>query len=157
MLCEIWVLVVPSLHGVEGLSQRLDRAICNSEWDSFSPNRSVRNLHRLKSDHRPILISFKLNVSKGLRHFRCLASWMSHVDFGNFVNSSWNTELVVGDNLERFQESVREWNKQVYGNIFVRKRKMISDWKGFKKSLRFVLFNHFIDGSMNYDRKLRKF
>ncbi|KAG8481711.1 hypothetical protein CXB51_026608 [Gossypium anomalum] len=39
---------------------------------------------------------------------------MSHVEFGKFVNSSWNTELAVGDNLERFYESVKERNKQVY-------------------------------------------
>ncbi|PPD98080.1 hypothetical protein GOBAR_DD04896 [Gossypium barbadense] len=87
---------------------------------------SVRNLYILKFDHRPTLISLKPSVSKGLRPSRCLASWMSYVDFGNIVNSSWNNELTVGDNLENFQESVKEWNKQVYGDIFVRKRKLIS-------------------------------
>lgn len=39
-----------------GLSQRLDRAICNEGWDLRFSNYRVRNLHRLKSDHRPILV-----------------------------------------------------------------------------------------------------
>ncbi|MBA0844987.1 hypothetical protein Goarm_022485, partial [Gossypium armourianum] len=66
-----------------GLSQRLDMAIYNSEWDSFFPECSVMNLYILKFDHRPTLISLKLSVSKGLKPSRCLASWVSHVDFGN--------------------------------------------------------------------------
>ncbi|MBA0792584.1 hypothetical protein Gohar_017072 [Gossypium harknessii] len=63
---------------------------------------SVMNLYILKFDHRPTLISLKSSVSKGLKPSRCLASWVSHVDFGNIVNSSWNNELTVRDNLEHF-------------------------------------------------------
>ncbi|PPE01476.1 hypothetical protein GOBAR_DD01506 [Gossypium barbadense] len=100
---------------------------------------SMRNFRGLKSDYRLILISPKPSVSKGLRLFRCLASWMSYVDFGNIVSSSWNNELAVGDNLERFQESVKEWNKQVYGNIFVRKRKLISELERVQKVLEHVV------------------
>ncbi|KAK8292989.1 hypothetical protein V6Z12_D06G159300 [Gossypium hirsutum] len=100
-----WFREFLSDNGLQDLGSsgaKLDRVICNSEWDSFSLECSVRNLHRLKSDHKPILISLKRSVSKGLRPFSRLASWMSHVDFGNIVNSSWNNKLGVGDNLERF-------------------------------------------------------
>ncbi|PPS17195.1 hypothetical protein GOBAR_AA03380 [Gossypium barbadense] len=37
-----------SISCVGGLSQRLDKAICNLERDSFLSECSVRNLHRLK-------------------------------------------------------------------------------------------------------------
>lgn len=41
----------------EGLSWGLDRAIENTLWDSFTPNCTIRNLHKLKSDHQPIFIT----------------------------------------------------------------------------------------------------
>lgn len=38
--------------------ERLDRALCNLKWSERFPNARVRHLHRLKSDHRPLLIEF---------------------------------------------------------------------------------------------------
>ncbi|KAG8503222.1 hypothetical protein CXB51_001179 [Gossypium anomalum] len=83
-------------------------------------NLSLRldRLHRLKSDHRPILISLRLTTKKGTMPFRCLTSWMLHRNFNNLVHSNWNNEMKVSDNLEHFQEVVERWNKNVYGNIW---------------------------------------
>lgn len=59
------------------LSQRLDRAVYNEAWDSLAPLSSVRRLHRLKSDHRPLIISLDaIKKKRGHRPFRFLASWM---------------------------------------------------------------------------------
>ncbi|KAG4214533.1 hypothetical protein ERO13_A01G127601v2 [Gossypium hirsutum] len=57
--------------------------------------------------------------------FRCLTSWMLHENFNNLVHSNWNNEMKVSDNLEHFQEVVERWNKNVYGNIFARKKKLV--------------------------------
>ncbi|KAA3466548.1 putative Transposon TX1 [Gossypium australe] len=86
---------------------------------------SVRNLHRLKWDHRPILISLRTMTKKGTMPFRCLASWMLHENFNNLVNRNWNNEMKVSDNLDHFQKVVERWNKNVYGNIFARKKKLV--------------------------------
>lgn len=101
----------------------------------FAPECSVRNLHMLKSYHRPILISLKPDKNRGIRPYRYLASWMYHADFRNIITSSLNDELPVGDNLKHFQDSVQEWNKRVYGIIFVRKRRLISDLERVQKVL----------------------
>lgn len=39
-------------HGVEGL--------CNLYWDSFAPNTMVYHVHKIKSDHWPLAVSFGL-------------------------------------------------------------------------------------------------
>lgn len=51
------------------------------------------------------------------------------------MNRSWNNEITVGDNLESFQETITKWNKQLYRNIFVRKRKLISELERVQKVL----------------------
>ncbi|MBA0614797.1 hypothetical protein Godav_015040 [Gossypium davidsonii] len=90
---DLWLIaddfnsILDGLDRIEGasISQRLDRAICNSEWDSFAPNCLVHNLYRLESNHKPVLVSFKPEPTKGYRPFRCLDSYMLHVDFKGFV------------------------------------------------------------------------
>lgn len=52
-----------------GLSQRLDKAIGNLDLMLSALDCSVHNLHRLKSDHRPILVSLKPKSSRGDRPF----------------------------------------------------------------------------------------
>lgn len=69
-----------------GLAQRLDRAICNTYWDSFAPDCSVHNIYKLKSDHRPVLISLQPGKRRGNRLFRCLASWFCRSDFRNVIS-----------------------------------------------------------------------
>lgn len=83
-----------------GLSQWLDRALCNLELLSFTPNCYVRNLHRLKLDYRPVLIQLQTRSYRGDRPFRCLASWFCHEDFRNIVHSSWGNDLTTVEKLD---------------------------------------------------------
>lgn len=120
-----------------GLFQRLDRALYNFEWESFAPGCSVRNLHWLKLDHRPLFISLQSSQYRGDRPFQCLASWMYHKDFGSSVKSNWLPGRSVLEKLEGFKEVVTTRNKQVYGNIFEKKRKLIAELKKIQKVLEF--------------------
>lgn len=86
-------------HG--SLSQRLDRALGNSEWDSFAPECSVRNLHRLKSNHRSILVSLKPIRCNGARLFRCIAGWLLHDGFQDVLTGNWSNSLDIEENLVR--------------------------------------------------------
>lgn len=43
--------------GTSPLQERLDRAICNSEWRLAYPRASVNHLPRIASDHSPIMLS----------------------------------------------------------------------------------------------------
>lgn len=98
----------------------MDRAIGNLEWTLFAPECSVRNLHCLKFDHRPVLIFLQSNSPKGDRPFRCLPSWFCHSEFRSVVTSFWDDGMPIVSKLDCFKTKISEWNK-VYGNIFERK------------------------------------
>ncbi|MBA0580657.1 hypothetical protein Gorai_022866, partial [Gossypium raimondii] len=68
------------------LSQRLDRDFCNDHWQNFASNTSVFHLHKLKSDHRLLLVSVnQTRKGSGKIPFRFLANWLSHLEFRNVV------------------------------------------------------------------------
>ncbi|XP_039018363.1 uncharacterized protein LOC120149704 [Hibiscus syriacus] len=47
-----------------GLSYaRLDRALCNSKWDESYLETAIHNLHRMRSDHRPILLCVGISTN----------------------------------------------------------------------------------------------
>lgn len=105
----IWATTVLSSHGVEGTCLR--DLIGNSEWDFFAPNCTVHNLHRLKSDHCPILVSLSPIVQRDCRSFQVLASWMLHAEFKDLVRKTWRNYIGIERNLECFQNVVQDWNK----------------------------------------------
>lgn len=74
------------------------------DWDLFAPECLVRSLHRLKLDHRTILISLSPSLRKGKRPFCCLVNWLTHADFQNLVKGNWCSQLRVGDNLMHMKE-----------------------------------------------------
>lgn len=62
------------------------------------------------------------------RPFRFLAAWMTHSDFPNLMERTWNQEECWGDQVAHFQGVIKRWNKDVFGNIFTRK-KVPYGWK----------------------------
>ncbi|KAG4179860.1 hypothetical protein ERO13_A10G131300v2 [Gossypium hirsutum] len=84
------------------LSQRLDKVISNSEWDFFAPNYAVHNLHRLKLDNRPILVSLRLNFQWDSGPFQCLPSQMLHAE-------QEVEEILYHEELLWFQKSRLNW------------------------------------------------
>lgn len=107
--------------------ERLDWALCNHAWDCLLPNTVVCHLHKLKSDYRPLGITFGVSKqSKTPRPFRFLSCWLSHSDFGNLVSQNWSG----GDSLERsiscFVDTAKRWNKVVFGNLIAKKRNLIA-------------------------------
>lgn len=62
----------------------------------------MRNLQRLKSDHKSILVTMNLMANNGNRPFRCMDSWMLHGDIQYLVQNNWKGKASVVENLERF-------------------------------------------------------
>lgn len=100
---------------------------CNLQWRLNFPSASVIHLPFFKSDHRVVLVQLKKNgrPNKNRRPFRFLASWLTHEDFPNFSAASWPRSARWCFQVKKLQGSVQVWNKQVFGNIFDRKRRLI--------------------------------
>ncbi|XP_050217262.1 uncharacterized protein LOC126668089 [Mercurialis annua] len=113
--------VGPALTWRRGnLMQRLDRALCNDKWLKKYPEAITHHLPRINSDHRPILVKLhnhKHNAS-GNKPFRFLASWLIHHDFQQVVKNCWSNNSSFTDNVHHFINNIRDWNTNVFGNVF---------------------------------------
>ncbi|KAF7811130.1 putative ribonuclease H protein At1g65750 family [Senna tora] len=119
-----------------GVAARLDRALANMGWRNMFPEASVLHLPPLKSDHSPILIRTHGMVDSGAhkdRPFRFLASWLLHDDFPNVVKDSW--QLDWHWSLSTFQEKIKGWNRDVFGNIFRKKERLLRRLQGIHNRL----------------------
>lgn len=107
------------------LFQRLDRMLMNMQWRLQFPQAAVFHLPYFKSDHRAIMMKMMRRGGNNQRRhpFRFLVAWMTHSDFPNLMEKTWNNEDRWGDQLVRFQGVVKRWNKEVFENIFTRKKR----------------------------------
>ncbi|XP_028127267.1 uncharacterized protein LOC114323788 [Camellia sinensis] len=116
---------------------RLDRAMCNSEWQTSFPEGLVRNLPRTYSNHSPLMVftlgKFLFNPSCKL--FKFGAAWISHEEFQAVVEDNWmkNHDSLLA-NLDNLAHKASLWNKEVFGNIFRRKRWLLGRIKDIQKS-----------------------
>lgn len=50
--------------------------------------------------------------------------WLSHPDFSRIVNEAWHdNEECLTDAITSFSSLAMVWNKEVFGNIFEKKKK----------------------------------
>lgn len=127
------------------LLQRLDRALCNTQFSSLFPNSSVDHLPKILSDHRPICISKGTRPgTPHPRHFRFLASWLTHDDFPKLVETAWGRDTDIQDNITNFTNLAGTWNENVFGMIGKRKRTIHARLKGIRTQLTSQPFSDFL-------------
>lgn len=96
----------------------------------------VIHLPSFKFDHKPLLVKMESrNSSHHRRPFRFLASWITHSDFNRFVRSHWNLSLSRNDSINFVQKDLEVWNKEVFGNIFSKNRKLLRKMDWINKSI----------------------
>ncbi|CAN1327112.1 hypothetical protein LINPERPRIM_LOCUS34062, partial [Linum perenne] len=108
------------------LRERIDRCLGNAAWSTLFPDAATFHLERLKSDHRPILVHTNkyTRYTPAPRPFRFNAAWFGHDNFTDFIDLGWKRGRNLCVSLQNFQEQCVVWNKEVFGNIFTRKRNL---------------------------------
>ncbi|CAN1162622.1 Putative ribonuclease H protein At1g65750 [Linum perenne] len=87
------------------------------------PFSTVRHLSRIYSNHRPILLSCDdISRNRLARPFRFLAPRLGHEGFPDVLKSSWASSASFPDKLAGLTTNLKRWNKEVYGNIFQRRK-----------------------------------
>ncbi|KAI9123912.1 hypothetical protein K1719_005212 [Acacia pycnantha] len=111
------------------LFMRLDRAICNSTWIQSFLCSSLTHLPKVLSDHRPILIRLGLNPQAHSTDppFKFLAAWLTHSDFQGIVHRIWSSGYDLPTCIDQFTEEMKIWNKDSFGHIGNRKRKLFRE------------------------------
>ncbi|KAH9727251.1 hypothetical protein KPL70_008594 [Citrus sinensis] len=119
------------------LSKRLDRAMSNQEWILKFDNYSVTHLPQVESDHRPILVRFERQIfrPRNVKPFRFLAAWITDNRFGDFIQESWQKNIPYSQAASTFTSKVVNWNREIFGNIFKRKKQLLARIGGIQKAL----------------------
>lgn len=132
---------------------RLDRGLANIQWCEKFPDRRIKQLPFISLNHVPILFSFNegRNIEKR-SGFRFQAMWMTHPDYHIFIDSTWNNQDSIVGNTTKVTKELATWNREVFGNVTSKKKKLLERIEGIKKNL----VVNFHNGLRKLDIKLRK-
>ena len=120
----------------ELIQEMLDRSFYNPSWKVLYPEANVSHLTRLNFDHCPILIELdKSSPIRLLILFRFQPGWLSCLDFLQLVRESWGDLAPFDMAVNSFTIKARTWNKEVFGNIFVRNKKIAAKLSGIQVAI----------------------
>ena len=110
------------------IQYRLDRCWANPEWKGFFEKANITHLARVNFDHYPLLLKLSPNMGNmSDRPFRFQPVWINHKDFPAIVRESW---FGLDDRLEgainNFKTKAVRWNKEVFGNVFVKNKQIMA-------------------------------
>ena len=111
------------------VAKRLDRVLCCAQARLTWEEAVVTHLPFLASDHAPLYVQLEPENRGNLkrRPFRFEAAWLSHPGFKDLLVSSWSRDLTTPKALTQLERTLRMWNKEVFGEIQVRKEQLMSD------------------------------
>ena len=116
--------------------EMIDRCFANPTWRLLYPEASVTHLHWVFSYHYPVLMELCNSLAEVRnKPFRFQSMWMLHPDFPRVVKESWGREQLLTDAISGFTRQAKQWNVNVFGNLFARKRRVLARINGAQKAL----------------------
>ena len=116
---------------------RLNRALCNAQWRLKFQEGAVRHLVQVGSDHSPLLIATGGFVRPHARKtpFWFQAVWTSQSHLEQLIQDTWCPIASLSRNLQHLASTLAIWNREVFGNLFFRKRHLWARIKGIQRAL----------------------
>ena len=118
------------------IKECLNRGLGNAEWKIHFPTTKIHHLPRTQSDHCPILLDINPSNCRLPKHFKFEQMWLTNPSFSHLVKQSWTSSEALpsfSSSLSRFPQrlifltcSIIEWNKNIFGNLFQRKKPSFS-------------------------------
>ena len=118
------------------IQERIDRVFMNPSWCLLYPDAKVSHLTRCHSDHCPILL--QTNPIRQLhltRPFKFQSFWLSDPSFPNVVKQAWQQPRNLLEAIEVFSSQASIWNKNHFGNIFHKKKRVLARLDGVQRAL----------------------
>jgi len=109
----------PQWNGRDKVFKKLDRVLCNVSWRLRYHEGFAKVLSRMHFNHHPIILltEGETNVGRN-RSFRFEAAWTTHENFHHFLKDNWVRSRDLAYLLNNLTNNLKEWNKDVFGNIF---------------------------------------
>lgn len=133
----------PKWNGRDRVFKKLDRVLCNVDWRLKYHEGFAKVLLRVQSDHHPIIVLLEgeTNTNRN-RPFRFETTWTSHADFKNFLHSKWEKDKDIVQSLHMLTTHLKKWNKETFGDIFKRKKELLSRLNGIQNSSNYGYSNY---------------
>ncbi|KAI9085212.1 hypothetical protein K1719_032845 [Acacia pycnantha] len=104
----------PKWNGLERVFKRLDRCLCNIQWQERFASAEVKVVPRVCSDHHPLVVNLKVgDWGRTPRQFRYEAVWQMHDEFETVMRNSWSGEEEAHVKLADLKQSLIRWNKEM--------------------------------------------
>ena len=102
-------------EGLANIKERLDKAVCNQEWQRLFPRAGVKHLVAPTSDHAPIILDTHMDQSVRARPFRFEAMWTRDDSSFGIVEKAWQG-LVEGSHCFKLARKIQQtrFNLQVW-------------------------------------------
>lgn len=124
------------------LKERLDRALGNTQWQSLFPNCSIINVPMLSSDHCGVWLKPMGDHDVSNKpYFKFLGPWLEHEDFHVQVQNAWQLGDSWNSNISHLSKSLDQWNRNVFGNLFLKKGASWSVLKALTENFSKVLMS----------------
>jgi hypothetical protein len=125
----------PQWNGRDRVLKKLDRVLCNVSWRLRFQEGFAKVLPRVQSDHHPIIVIHDGETNAGTnRPFRYEAAWATHENFRQLLQENWIRGRDFVDLLSNLTNNLKVWNKEVFGNIFKRKKELLARLNGIQNS-----------------------
>ncbi|GLT82217.1 hypothetical protein SLE2022_006220 [Rubroshorea leprosula] len=124
-------------HGRVMLRERLDRVLFNAQAKVQFQGAKLINLPRTCSDHHPILLNLDTAASQPPPYKpRCFeAVWLTREEFSKVFSQAWGQyPLDMKAAIENTSSACMSWGREVFGNIFRRKRLLRARIAGIQNS-----------------------
>lgn len=108
---------------------RLDRILCCDDWKRLFLAAVVKHIGYAHSDH--CLLQLEVN---GVGEAK-LGVWLMHPDFLKMMEKEWRWSGDLTCSLKCFTEKLAAWNKDTFGNVFKRKRRLRRRREGVERAL----------------------
>ncbi|KAF3971046.1 hypothetical protein CMV_005325 [Castanea mollissima] len=90
------------------------------------------------------------------RPFRFQPGWLSHPGFLGLVCDAWAGNISLINAVELFTITAKKWNKEVFGNLFYRKRRVEARLKGVQSALASNLNNFLLELEYSLRKERRR-
>lgn len=122
------------------VAKRLDRVLCCAHARLKWQEAVVSHLPFMSSDHAPLYVQLcpQQMLDPRRRPFRFEAAWLNHEGFKGLLAASWDPGLSTPAALEKLKGRLRKWNREVFGDINMRKERLVKEIKEVQDLLNVV-------------------